>query len=116
LRLRAQHARLVAAALATAATVFFLIVPVYESSGGSPRRLLEVAPRALVVILIPPLLATIPVAPRSPRARRIGTAVAAVLLTVAALLGMFTVGFFYVPSAVALIAAALLPESDPRAS
>ena len=114
-RMNAQPARVTALVLATAATIFFLVAPVYASYDGGYRRLLEVAPRAVIVLLAPVPLTIVPLVVRPGRARRLATGITAVALFCAALLGMFIVGFFYMPSAVALLVAAVLPDRVAKA-
>ena len=105
---------------------YFLLVPVYGSStsglavapGAAPARwsrsgretLLSVGGSgALIAILLPVLLAALPLAARSPRGRRTLSAVGAALLGVFTVLGAASVGLFYAPAAAALALAAAWP-------
>jgi hypothetical protein len=125
----AKHARILAALLAISATAYLSTVPIYASStevlsssrvgataSGAAKRLLEVSPRAIIFLALPLILTAAPLTPRLGRYRRTTTAVAAVLLGTVALLGMMTVGFLYLPAALALVAAARLPERSSHAS
>ena len=106
--------------------VYFLLVPVYGSStsglavepGAAPARwpssgretLLGVGGAgAVIAILLPVLLAALPLAAPSPRSRRALSAVGAALLGVFTVLGAASVGLFYAPAAAALALAAAWP-------
>ena len=112
----AQMARKAALLLAVGAVAFFVIVPAYGSSDGRSLRLLSVAPRAALVLLVPIVLALLPSLRQPRRLRRVTTAVSAVLLAAFAILGSASIGLFFMPSALVLAVAAALPDSAPSAS
>jgi hypothetical protein len=62
----------------------------------------------LIPILIPVLLAALPLAGRDPKSRQAYGILSAALLGVFILLGSMSIGMFYVPTLLALIAALLL--------
>ncbi|WP_040163743.1 hypothetical protein [Microbacterium gorillae] len=98
------------------AILMFAIVPsvtiVESSSSGasseSTETLLEaMGPRALIIAAVPTVITLVPAfLPR--RARTIAAVIAAVLLTVWAVLAAFTVGVYYIPTIAALVVAAAL--------
>lgn len=104
------------------ATAYFIVVPVYASrrvmisiSAASTtsetvgaKRLLQIDPRAAVVLALPLLLSASPIVVRRCRARRAITFVAATLLSGLCVLGAMTIGLLFLPSALALWAAAIL--------
>jgi len=98
--------------LALAASGFLLVVPTYSGSsysgssrGGSPihATLLQVTgPRALIYLAVPVILTLAPMLiPK--RAVRAGSAL---VLATLAVLGGFSIGLFYLPSAFVLLLAA----------
>lgn len=74
----------------------------------------------LLVLLVPVLVAAVPLALERTRWRGVSRAVAAVLLSVGVLVGIASIGLFYLPSAVVMVAAATrgervaAPVPDPR--
>ena len=105
--------------LALAASCLLLVMPTYRGDSHSDdaqghttvtrtqATLLQVNGRSAVISLgVPVLIALIPVL-IAKRGVRIG---AAVLLCVFAILSGFTDGLFYVPSALTMIVAAVLPR------
>ncbi len=126
-------------ALATAALVFFLAVPAYSgerselrnSSPGSERTpgsnagtnlrrfalpsrtMLEVnGPRALIPLMIPIVLAAAPLLARYHGVR----IAAAALLLIFCFIGAASVGLFYLPAALAMIAASCISDAVPLQS
>jgi hypothetical protein len=108
-----------APALAAAAATYFLAAPPYSSStsgaavtAGGAATSWEAAGRAGIVavngadvllpLLMPVLLAALPLLARSAGWRRGLSAAAALILGAFALLGAASVGLFYAPAAVAL--------------
>lgn len=114
-----KTATLISLFLALAASCLLLVMPTYNGETHSTdakghmtvtrtqATLLQVNGRsALISLGIPVLIALIPVLiPK--RGVSIG---AAILLSVFAILGGFTIGLFYVPSAITMIVAAVLPR------
>lgn len=110
------------------ATAYFIVVPVYSSRRATistsaasatsetvgAKLLLQVNPRAAVVLAIPPLLSASPLFVRRRRARRSITFVAATLLSGLCVLGAMTIGLLFLPSALALWAAAILDGPAAR--
>jgi hypothetical protein len=99
--------------LAIGAAIFVLVWPMYASFGmdGSVTRratLLEVnGSWAVVPVLFPVALASMSLLFRRQAAR----VVAAVLMGAFALLGGMTIGFFYLPAAIAMVLAACVPNA-----
>jgi hypothetical protein len=114
-----KTATLISFLLALAASILFLVIPTYNGETRSTdaqghttvtrtqATLLEVNGRwTLLSLGVPVLIALIPVLiPK--RGVRIG---AAILLGVFAIIGGFSIGLFYVPSALTMIVAAVLPH------
>ena len=112
------------------ATAYFIVVPVYSSRPATistsaasatsetvgAKRLLQVNPRAAVVLAMPLLLSASPLVVRRRRARRSITFVAATLLSGLCVLGAMTIGLLFLPSALALWAAAILDGPGARAA
>ena len=115
-----------AAAFVSAA---LLVVPVYSSASSSMRvlpsgervysvwrgskTLLEVdGPRALQPLAAPVLLAALPFAFYRTRFRAIVEAICGTLLAAFTVIGGFSIGLFYVPSAIAMLAAASRARRD----
>lgn len=107
----------VALGLALAASVYLLVVPVYEGavsdeSGATLRTsetLLSVnGPWALVVLAVPPAIAALPLFARG-RAWQPLSVVACVLLGAGVLVGILTIGVFFLPALVVEVVAACLP-------
>lgn len=115
-----------APALAAAAAAYFLAVPPYSSStsgaavtAGGAATSWEASGHAGIVavngtdvllpLLVPVLLAALPLLARSAGWRRGLSAAAALILGAFALLGAASVGLFYAPAAVALGVAAAGP-------
>ncbi len=80
--------------------------PVRSSSAGSPGLLAVEGEAAYVRVLLPMLVALVPLLLPRPGARRVASGVAAAVLGLYALLGMMSIGVFYVPPAIALAFAA----------
>ena len=112
---------LTAALLVTAAaSLVLLLAPLVESvemtpTGGRAERhnLLSLEGwRAVVIVGVPVLLAAIPLAlPRG--ARWPGTALVTFVMTAGVVLAILTVGVFYLPTVILLIAAMLRSDSVP---
>ena len=112
------------------ATAYFIVVPVYSSRRATistsaasatsetvgAKRLLQVSPRAAVVLAMPLLLSASPLVVRQRRARRSITVVAATLLSGLCVFGAMTIGLLFLPSALALWAAAILDGPAARAA
>lgn len=110
------------------ATAFFVVVPVYSSSRAtlstatgsatsasvSAERLLDVDPRAAIVLAMPLLLSASPLVVRRRRLRRAITLAAATLLSGFCVLGAMTIGLYFAPSALALWAAVLVDGPAAR--
>jgi hypothetical protein len=102
-----------AVAAATAPAIFFLYVPVYSSG----RTLVEVnGSDAAPALIIPIVLTAIPALSRRPDSRTRVCASLGVLLSVLCFIGGFSIGFFYVPAALLLVAAAAVGGCVRRAS
>ena len=117
--------------LALLASGVLLVVPTYTgvsaseafTSGGAVvqrtneiRRatLVEVnGPRVLRVLAVPVMLAALPLAANWTRLRTAAQALAALLLTGFALVTGFSIGLFYLPTAGAMVAAALRGDAAP---
>lgn len=114
---------MVAALLAAGASLLLLLWPVYStasdsyssgpdgsgSSAASVGRatLLDVnGPGALWGLLIPPALAVVPLLVPGAQRLRAATSVSAAALVVLVVLSGFSIGVFYIPSAVAMVVAA----------
>ncbi|MGB4137622.1 MAG: DUF1700 domain-containing protein [Microbacterium sp.] len=84
-------------ALVTAVAVA-LLLPSYSTSAG-PRTLVQVnGPWVALIALVPALVAVVPMV--VPRRARLGTTIAsAVILLVMVVIGGFSIGFFFLPSA-----------------
>ena len=84
-------------------------------SGGRPERcvgqsIFEVdGAWVLVVVSVPLLVSLLPVVVR----HRAGTVISAVLLWVCCVVGIFSVGLFFVPTAVLMTVAAAMPDPKP---
>lgn len=115
----------VAALLGVAAAIVMCTVPLYSvtsssvsSSGGShagssSQTVLQVMGTGyLVVLLAPAVLAAIPLLLRG-RAASIAALVAAVLIGGFVVLGIMSIGLFYLPCAVFAIIAAAMPSAAP---
>jgi hypothetical protein len=114
---------------ALAAVVVLLFVPFYEgvsesqSVGGPLVRRSESATliagngaRVLLILAIPVVAAISALVPWPPRLRRGLDILAAAIVSVFVLLGAFTVGLFFVPTAAALLAIALWPRQSRAAT
>ena len=86
-----------AVAWALGVAAYFLIVPAYGSSTSG------------LAVVLPVLVAALPLAARGPRSRRTLSAVGAALLGAFTVLGAASVGLFYAPAAAALALAAAWP-------
>ena len=108
--------KLAAAAFAWAlgASVLLLFLPVYESDPGGGATLVDENGAGVIAVLAIPV--AIAAAGLALKGR--GRAVAAVLAGAFVVLGSFTVGLFYAPTAILLIVAAgrsTRPPERPRA-
>jgi hypothetical protein len=96
--------------LATVALVFFLGVPVYSgqrSEWKNPSPGSVGGPRVLIPLVIPIVIAAAPLL-----ARKHGVRIAAAaLLLIFCIIGAASVGLFYLPAALALIAAACISDT-----
>ena len=59
------------------------------------------------------LLTTLPLFARSPKARRVLGVIAAPVLAIFCVLGMLSIGLYYIPSLAALVAALLIQPRSP---
>lgn len=116
MRITAQHARIAAVVLALAASGIFLVVPVSPTNNEPAELLISAGPRAAIFLLAPPVLAAAPLVVGPSRVRRIVTSAAAALLAATALLELLVVGWLYLPSALALVAAAVLRDHPSDAT
>lgn len=110
--------QLIAASLAIAAALAVLFLPSYievtESSGGqesiSSQTALEfVGPRILLVVAIPVALAALPLFARG-RAWRPLSIASALMLTLFAVIGSLSVGWYFLPAMLVAIVAAFIPD------
>ena len=119
---------------AVAVAAYFLVVPVYATSTstavailpGEPpvatsslgrETLLGVnGPGAATILLIPVLLAALPLIPRRPGSRRALSAIGALLLGIFVVLASASIGLFYAPALVALALAAAGAGMAPTVS
>ncbi|WP_425954993.1 hypothetical protein [Xylanimonas sp. McL0601] len=112
--------QLAAVALTVVPMVAFLFVPLYAGSSSTTSSdgvlvtqdtsatLFEVnGPGVLVALLLPVLIAVLPL-PFRGRAWAVSSVVSAALLVVFVLLGGFSIGFAYVPAAVCAVVGACL--------
>ena len=114
-----------AALTAITALAFLLVSPVYSarevharfSPGGQVTEskpemrstLLQVnGPRAIVRLVFPVAIATLPILLRRSEERFLIEAIAALILAVFTIIGGFSIGLFYLPSAASMVLAALL--------
>ena len=67
---------------------------------------------AVFPVLVPVLLAALPLLARSSKARRVLGVIAALLLAVFCVLGMLSIGFFYVPSVAVLLVVLVLEATS----
>jgi hypothetical protein len=80
--------------------------PVRSSTAGSAGLLAVEGEAAYVRVLLPTLVVVVPLLLPQPGARRVASGVAATLFGLYALLGMMSIGVFYVPPAIVLAFAA----------
>lgn len=122
---RKRMTGLVAVVLAVAAAIVLSTVPVYSgeqsstSSTGAPvvmhtsQTVLQVMGGGyLVILLLPAIVLAIPLLLRG-RAASVGALAAAVLVGMFVVLGILSIGLFYLPAAVCAVVAAALP-SPPK--
>lgn len=104
---------------AAVAALVVLVVPMYSSVTQYPDGRVETSAKAFVdvngtwaiaVVLIPVVLAGVPLLLRG-RAKRPGAIVAAALLCLFVIIAGFTVGLFFLPAAVCAVIALLLPST-----
>lgn len=115
----AEIASLVCAA---AATIFLLFTPAYSSQSGTmtsngtstvarhQQTLLEANEPAAVVVLLPVVVAGAPLFTRG-RANRTVRFASAIVLVGFSVLGLASIGLFFIPSAAAMVLAAVVPSS-----
>ena len=96
---------------------FYSGVTVHQSAGGRPSQSTHSATllegngsAALLILSIPVLAAVSALVPWPPKYRRILDVLGAVIVTLFSLLGAFTVGLFFLPTAAALLIVALWPR------
>ena len=114
--------QIVAAALTVAATLALLILPSYtsvsEDSTGEETietlPLLSVVGVWYLVVLVLPLVFT--VAPLIPKHRwwQTVSVISTILLVLFTAIGSLSIGYYYIPAAIAAIVAAFLPSSGRR--
>lgn len=108
--------------LAVLAFVLLLFIPVVQEENGrgsvlnntssetvtpSDKTLVDqLGYRIAVILAIPAFIAAIPLFLRRTRARKLSQGLAAGLLVIGVMLGAASVGMFYIPSALAMVAAA----------
>jgi hypothetical protein len=105
----AQGRRLIvlAAVAALLAAIALSVIPVYASSTGNRSTLIDVNGAAvLLVLLLPVLLAASPLLGRGGAGQVVLAASCGTLLAVFCVLGGFSVGSYYLPAAMLLLAAA----------
>ncbi|MFI6496643.1 hypothetical protein [Nonomuraea typhae] len=105
------------AILALAASIIAFVAPMYTTagSGGTTSRtgLGSVGGwQSIAMLLLPVIIALAPLAFRGGRIR-IPAIVAAALLGAWCVLGMASIGVFYVPSLVLMVVAATYPRREP---
>lgn len=114
----AKRLTLVAFVIAVLGAATAAFAPVGRSCGvsaGGPERcvgesIFEVdGAWVLVVVSVPLLVALLPVVVR----HRAGAVISAVLLWVCCVVGVFSVGLFFVPAAVLMTVAAAMPDPKP---
>jgi len=96
--------------LAVASSALLLVVPVYAGSGGHATLLQVNGSRVFIPLAIPVVVSLLPIL-----SRRRGVSIgAAIVLSAFCIVGGFSIGLFYVPSAVTMIVAGALspPHSD----
>ena len=116
----------IAAIWAAGAYVVLLLVPAYryvsDTAGTDGSRTVEsgsrtlaevVGPRIYIVLAIPLLAALLTVFPWPFGFRRIADRIGATIAAVFAVLGAFTLGMFFLPTAFLLLAAAVMPATPP---
>lgn len=95
------------------AAIYLLLVPSYQSVPGGRRTILEVnGPSALLPLLVPVLLASVPAVLWPRRASIVLAAGLGTLLAIFCVLAGFSIGMFYLPSAALLVAAGFLVLRD----
>lgn len=107
--------------LATLAALLFsvalAVIPVYASSTGSRRTIVNVnGAAALFVLLLPALLAAAPLLARGGARQVLLSASFGTLLAVFCVLGGFSVGAYYIPAAMLLLVAAAVELRAPAPS
>jgi hypothetical protein len=102
------------ASLAIVAAVFVMSYPFYSNLDGDLTLIGENGPWVFIPILLPVVIAAVPLAIQS-RAMRIGSSV---LLGAFILIAGYPIGLFYLPAAVAMVVAATRrnPKPDPYIS
>ncbi len=94
--------------LAIAAAAFVLVYPLYSDFAGHYKTLIEMNGLWVIIpVMVPVVIAVTPVLFRIQMIRIIAT----VLLGAFAFIGGFTIGFFYLPSAVVMLLAACVDDS-----
>ena len=130
--LRGSALVVVSLVLASLASAFWLFVPTvaYEEAGGGAEAgssPVEVVPvergrstlleeegsGVLIALAIPVAVAALALAVDRTRARRVSRTAAAVLLAAFSFVALFSIGLSYVPSALAMVAAAAIAFTQP---
>lgn len=111
-------AALLAHIFAWVATLFFLFGPAYSSNSGDTATLIEVNGLWAALLLVVPvaltavtLIASLPNAPR-PRLMLTLSWVAFVLLLLFCAVGIFSIGAFYLPCALAMLVAVIVRQTN----
>jgi len=112
----ASCARAAALGLTALPTAWLLVVPLSPTNNEPPTLLIRNGPWALLLLAVPMVLTITPLLVRPTRARRVVTAISAILLTLDALLVLMIVGWIYLPSAVALLSATVLRDPEPMSN
>lgn len=121
-RTKTDVAQALALVAAGAAALVVLVVPMYSSVTQYPDGRMETStkgfvdvngPWAIAVVLIPVVLAGVPLLQHG-RMKRPAARVATVLLCIFVFLSGFTIGLFFLPAAVCAVVALALPAHTRR--
>jgi hypothetical protein len=114
--------QVVALGLSLAASLALLVIPAFGGTSASSEGAGEVTrtttllesegPGVLLVLLVPVVLTLLPLLVRG-RGRRVVSVLAALLLGVGALMGLASIGAFYLPALISAIAAATAAVQEP---